>query len=161
MSDNSDITLTNLTIIMPNKCSVTGCNTNYQDGPKKPVFKFPDDPDLSKEWAEFLNRQDFQITLPSVVCINHFEEIHRSAYQKTLLNYSMSPECRKPPTIRVYQPDEFESFNLKYKIRSLADVIKYIKDSQEYSDLQTVVPENSVTSYRVEIYSGIAALLSI
>ena len=50
-------------------------------------------------------------------------------------------------------------FNSKYKLRSLADVIKYINNSQEYySDLQTVVSENSVTSYRVVICSGIATI---
>ena len=29
---------------MLNKCSVTGCYTNFNEGPKKTVFKFPGDP---------------------------------------------------------------------------------------------------------------------
>ena len=117
------------------------------------------------------------MTLHSVICIDHFEERFIVQHtKKALLNYSMNPiptthpsfipsslptvpsECRKPPTFRIYQPDELDSFNSKYKLSSLADVIKYIKNSQEYSDLQTVVSENSVTSYRVVILTGIATI---
>lgn len=41
---------------MPNKCAVTGCYTNFNEGPKKTVFKFPGDPGdpgLSQKWLVF------------------------------------------------------------------------------------------------------------
>ena len=47
---------------MPNKCSVTGCYTNFRDGPKNSVFKFPADPVLSRKWLKFLNRVDYEIS---------------------------------------------------------------------------------------------------
>ena len=59
---------------MPYKCRVTGCRTNLQDGPNKPVFKFPDDPELSNKWVSFLNRRDYEISKYCVNCIDHFGE---------------------------------------------------------------------------------------
>ena len=88
--------------------------------------------------------------------MNPIPTIHPSFIPSSLA--TVPSECRKPATFRIYQPDELDSFNSKYKLSSLADVIKYIKNSQEYSDLQTIVSENSVTSYRVVIYSGIATI---
>ena len=73
------------------KCSVTGCYTNYQDVPKKPVFKFPADPILSRKWAELLNRRDFQITTNSVICIDHFEEFIIQYFTRSTLIHSMHP----------------------------------------------------------------------
>ena len=162
---------------MPNKCSVTGCYTNYQDGPKKPIFKFPADSILSRKCAEFLNRRDFQITTNSVICIDHFEERFIIQYStRSTLNHSMHPiptihpsfipsnlatvpnKSRKTPTLRIYQSDELESFKSKFQLSSFADVIKYLKIAKEYSEFQIDVSDNSVTSYRVVIYSGIATV---
>ena len=56
---------------MPNKCSVTGCYTNYQDGPK----------------SLFSNSQ-----VNSVICIDHFEERFIIQYStRSTLNHSMHP----------------------------------------------------------------------
>ena len=129
---------------MPNKWSVTGCNTNHQDGPQKHVFKFPDDPDLSKKWGKFLNRPDFRMSLHSVICMNHFEEkfIDQHFSQKTLLNYSMNhipiirpsfihlslatvpSECRKPPTIG--------SFHTKTSIRPQVTIPVFAEISSKH-----------------------------
>ena len=38
---------------MPNMCCVTGCYTNFNESPKKTVFKFPGDPALSKTYLIF------------------------------------------------------------------------------------------------------------
>ena len=77
---------------MPNKCSVTGCYTNFNEGPKKTVFKFPGDPVLSQKWLEFLNRRDYEITKYSVICIDHFEERFIIQHEtRAALNYSMNP----------------------------------------------------------------------
>ena len=132
-----------------------GCRTNYQDGPNKPVFKFPDDPELSNKWVAFLNRRDYEISKYSVICIDHFEEKYILHYPpKIILNYSMKQiptihphliplsmptvqsEPRKLPTVGIFQPDELQAFKLTFEIRSLADVTRHIKQSKEYSDLQ-------------------------
>ena len=88
--------------------------------------------------------------------MNTIPTIHPSFIPSSLA--TVPSECRKPHTFRIYQPDELDSFTSKYKLSSLADVIKYTKNSQEYSDQQTIVSENRVTSYRVVIYSGIATI---
>ena len=69
---------------MPNKCCVIGCRTNYQYGPSKPVFKFPDDTVLSNKSVAFLNRQDFQFGKYSVICIDHFGDLSFSIKIKLL-----------------------------------------------------------------------------
>ena len=162
---------------MPNKCCVTGCRTNYQDGPNKPVFKFPDDPELSNKWVGFLNRRDYQISKYSEICINHFEEKYIFHHpKKIILNYSMKPiptihphliplslatvpnEPRKLPTVRIFQPDELQAFKSTFEIRSFADVTRHIKQSKEYSDLQLEISNDCITAYRVVISSGVATV---
>ena len=162
---------------MPNKCSVTGCYTNFNEGPKKTVFKFPGDPVLSKKWFEFVNRNDFEISKYSVICIDHFEERFIIKHEtKMTLNYSMSPiptihpsfipsslapvpsEPRKAPKIRIFQPDELKTFKSTFEIGSFGDVVRYIKISKEYNNFQIDVSDNSVTTYRVVISSGIATV---
>ena len=143
---------------MPNKCSVSGCYTNFNEGPNKTVFKFPGDPVLSRKWLEFVNRNDFEISKYSVICIDHFEERFIIQHEtKMTLNYSMNPiltihpsfiplslapipsEPRKTPKIRIYQPDELQTFKSKFEIGSFGDVVRYIKISKEYNDYQITV----------------------
>ena len=162
---------------MPNKCCVIGCRTNYQYGPSKPVFKFPDDTVLSNKWVAFLNRQDFQFGKYSVICIDHFEERFIIQHQnKVALNYSLNPiptihpshiplslvsvpsESRKLPAVRIFQPDELESFKSSHEISTFEEVIRYIEHSAEYRDLHTDISDDSITAYRVVICSGIATI---
>ena len=115
---------------MPNKCSVTGCYTNFNEGTKKTVFKFPGDPGLSKKSVEFLNRRDYEITEYSIICIDNFEERFIIQHQtRAALNYSMNPipiihpsfmslslapvpsESRKTPTIRNFNQMNFRPIN--------------------------------------------------
>ena len=67
-------------------------------------------------------------------------------------------ESRKTPTIRIFQPDELQTYTSKYRIKSFSDVVKFIKDSEEYKDLQFDVTDNNITTYRVVICSGIATV---
>ena len=162
---------------MPNKCCVTGCYTNFNEGPKKTVFKFPGDPALSKKCLEFVNRIGFENSQYSVICIDHFEEKFIFKHEtKMTLNYSMRPiptihpsfipsslapipsESRKVPKLRIYQPDELQSFKSKFEIGSFGEVVRYIKTSKEYNNFQVDVSDNSVTAYRVEISFGIASV---
>ena len=162
---------------MPNKCCVIGCRANYQYGPSKPVFKFPDDTVFSNKWVAFLNRQDFQPGKYSVICIDHFEERFIIQHQnKVALNYSLNPiptihpshiplslvsvpsESRKLPAVRIFQPDELESFKSSHEISTFEDVIRYIEHSAEYRDLHTDISDDSITAYRVVICSGIATI---
>ena len=162
---------------MPNKCCVTGYRTNYEDGPKKPVFKFPDDPESSNNWVAFLNRRDYEISKYSVICIDDFEEKYIFHYPKNIiLNYSMKPiptihphlipsslatvpsELRKLPTVRIFQPDELQAIKSTFEIRSFADVTRHIKQSNEYSDLQLEIINDCITAYRVVMSSGVATV---
>ena len=43
---------------MLHKCSVVKCRTGYINGPVKPMFSFPRNPDLRQIWVQFLNRED-------------------------------------------------------------------------------------------------------
>ena len=67
-------------------------------------------------------------------------------------------ESRKVPKLRIYQPDELQSFKSKFEIGSFGDVVRYIKTSKEYNNFQVDVSDNSVTAYRVEISFGIASV---
>ena len=82
--------------------------------------------------------------------------IHPSFIPSSLA--TVTNKSQKPPTLRIYQSDELESFKSKFQLSSFADVIKYLKTAMEYSEFQIDVSGNSVTSYRVVIYSGIATV---
>ena len=66
---------------MPNKCSVSGCNTNFlkhisEGGEQVPVYRFPKDIERRKEWVKALPNK---LTLADVtnnmtVCAIHFPE---------------------------------------------------------------------------------------
>lgn len=47
---------------MVNKCSVPRCNGNYENGPKLPVYRFPQDAELLRKWISAIPRQDFKPT---------------------------------------------------------------------------------------------------
>ena len=44
-------------------------------------------------------------------------------------------EAQKLSAVRIFQPDELQSFKSTIGIRSFADVARHIKQSKEYSDL--------------------------
>ncbi|XP_015918805.1 MYND-type zinc finger-containing chromatin reader ZMYND8 isoform X2 [Parasteatoda tepidariorum] len=61
--------------VMPRKCCVPGCKSNYnKEAVYTTVFQFPSDPDKKKLWLEKINRENFKPSASSVVCIKHFEE---------------------------------------------------------------------------------------
>ena len=155
-------------IILPNKCSVPGCNTNYQLCQTKPVFKFPQDQVLSKKWLESLNRKDYEPSKSSVMCIDHFEDKYLiKKIERIGLDYPISPiptihpksiplsqapvpcEPRKLPKVRVYAPDELGSF------MSINDV-KSFDNPKEYQHFQLEISDSNITAFRVQICSGIA-----
>ena len=82
--------------------------------------------------------------------------IHPSLIPLSLV--SVPSEPRKPPVVRIFQPDELESFKSSYEINNFEDVISYIERSEEYSDLQTDISNDSITSYRVAICLGNATV---
>ena len=97
---------------MPNKCSVPGCNTNYQLCQTKPVLKFPQDQVLSKKWLESWNRKDYEPSKSSVMCNDHFEDKYLIKKKERIptihpksIPLSQAPvpcEPRKLPKVRVY-----------------------------------------------------------
>ena len=162
---------------MPQKCSVVNCRTGYINGPAKPMFSFPRNTDLRQRWFKFLNREDYSITSSSRICIDHFESkyiLHHS--YKTILNMSMSPiptihpssipksqaivpkSIRKQPTIRVIQSDQLPLFRDQFACSDIDDIVKYISTAREYQNFTHCITESGVTTYRVEIDSGIAQM---
>ena len=67
-------------------------------------------------------------------------------------------ESRKTPTIRIFKPDELQTYKSKFEIKSFPDVVEFIKHSEEYKDFQFDVSNNNITTYRIVICSGIATV---
>ena len=67
-------------------------------------------------------------------------------------------ESRKTPTIRIFQPDELQTYKSKFEIKSFLDVVEFIKHSEEYKDFHFDVSNNNITTYRIVICSGIATV---
>ena len=88
--------------------------------------------------------------------MNPIPTIHPSFIPLSLAPIPSEP--RKTPKIRIYQPDELQTFKSKFEIGSFGDVVRYIKTSKEYNDYQIDVSNNSVTTYRIVISSGIATV---
>ena len=81
-----------LLAIMPNKCAVVGCRVGYTNGPRKPLFHFPQSISLQEKWIDFLNKRNYTLNLQSCICIEHFDDkyiVHHSNRQR--LNYSLAP----------------------------------------------------------------------
>lgn len=71
---------------MPETCCVPCCRSNYKPTKKElqsssgakieyvPVFRFPGELELKQTWIRKINRQNFNYTTKSVVCVKHFRE---------------------------------------------------------------------------------------
>ena len=66
--------------------------------------------------------------------MNPIPTIHPSFIQLSLAPIPSEP--RKTPKIRIYQPDELQTFKSKFEIGSFGDVVRCIKISKEYNDYQ-------------------------
>ena len=62
----------------------------------------------------------------------------------------------KPPTKRVVQSDQPPLFRDHFRCTDIEDVVKYINTAIEYQNFTHCITESGVTTYRVEINSGIA-----
>ena len=68
--------------MMGYKCSVYGCRTNYkarkgetQEELSKAAFDFPSNGDETfPVWVKFVNRQNYEVTPNSRICIDHLHE---------------------------------------------------------------------------------------
>lgn len=60
--------------IMPRKCCVPGCDSNYVGRELKSVFRFPSDNEGRKNWVRSIHRDNFEPNKNSVVCEDHFLE---------------------------------------------------------------------------------------
>ena len=65
---------------------------------------------------------------------------------------------RKPPKVRVFQPDELVPYMEKYTIKDFDDVISFLKKSPEYQNFTLHLTEDSVTTYNLVIDAGIARI---
>ena len=60
---------------MPDKCSVPGCNSNYDNTDKYySVFKFPKDVSQKELWLKKIPRDNWTPSLKSRVCERHFND---------------------------------------------------------------------------------------
>ena len=129
---------------MVNKRVVFGCNSGYSTCKENvSSFRFPAaNPELLQKWIKFVNRADWIPTKNSVICCKHFESKFLNEGKRTKLHWKLNSiptvhaakglqqesslqtptTSRKPPTSRIYQPDELLHFNEKDKIRSLNEV---------------------------------------
>lgn len=59
---------------MPNKCCIPNCKTNYASCYVNytPVFRFPHDENLKKQWIQNIPRKDWEPSKWAVVCAKHF-----------------------------------------------------------------------------------------
>ena len=71
---SSEFSLLFIAVVMPDKCCVVGCKTNYIDGPKNSVLYFPQDEELKKKWIRFVNRKNWTPTKHSVICAERFSD---------------------------------------------------------------------------------------
>ena len=143
--------------IMFNKCSVFGCFTNFQGHDAGTVFGLPNNEDLKSRWLKFINRSDLDPTSSFIfVCEKHFENkyFNKNNPQRIRLIKKLNPvptiypekisaitpsllpnisQPRKPPTQRIYQPDEINSDSYKkLQINDFSSVnaylLKYLSD---------------------------------
>ena len=120
---------------MVNTCVAVGCDSGYlskKSDAKICMFHFPlKKPELLVHWERFVNRREWKPTENSVLCDKHFDEKYIKRFSKKChLNWKMNPvptihseellqqssclpapiNIRKPPTKRVLQEDELQSF---------------------------------------------------
>ena len=77
---------------MPFRCSLVNCRSGYIGGCDKTMFSFPRNADLRQRWIAFLNRDGFEVTSSSRICIEHFDSKYPSHHlHKTRLNMSLNP----------------------------------------------------------------------
>ena len=165
---------------MPNKCSAFGCRTNYDScvstTKKLSTFGFPLEPADRKDlllphWLKFVNRSDYHPSTHSVLCELHFDDKYIiRGKKKDTLNWDLNPipqfhstearkrqstcetlsELRKPPKVRIFQPDEMNKF-------TTSDVIKNFEELDAGNLLNTVFPagfhfeksDDSIVFYRI------------
>ena len=71
---------------MPFRCSVSGCNGNYDNGSKVRVYSFPKDEQLAAKWLRAIKRDNFKPTSSSRVRRIQIELFLRAiCYIKVLL----------------------------------------------------------------------------
>ena len=110
---------------------------------KLSFFHFPlKNEELNKKWIHFVNRSDWIPTKHSVLCELHFEDIYRNKGKRMSLSWSMKPVStihsselintpsvlpttqtfRQPPTKKIFQEDQLDSFRIHGKINSLGSL---------------------------------------
>ncbi|KAH8028007.1 hypothetical protein HPB51_012593 [Rhipicephalus microplus] len=59
---------------MPGCCCAPNCRSNYANGPRARVYRFPLDPAQNAAWTKAVRRENFTPTKCTVVCEHHFLE---------------------------------------------------------------------------------------
>ncbi|KAH8021730.1 hypothetical protein HPB51_016600 [Rhipicephalus microplus] len=59
---------------MPGCCCAPNCRSNYANGPRARVYRFPLDPAQNAAWTKAVRRENFTPTKYTVVCEHHFLE---------------------------------------------------------------------------------------
>ena len=157
--------------MIPNKCSVVGCNSGYKDGPNYPRYKFPQDEQLAAGWLRFLNRSaDYVITEKSFICSQHFDNKFLKTTSKnfTRLNYNLNPiptihqlsipqsqaiiptNSRPPPKDFVFNQTKIPIYE-KFRIRKFQDVIDFLEKAPEYASFKLHIEDSFVTAYHLVI----------
>ena len=118
---------------MPRHCSVHGCQSNYAPGKQnksEPIatFGFPlKNFELLEKWIKFVNREEWEPTKNSAICVKHFEKrYYKNMGNKTILLYELNPI----PTV---QCDEFT-----LEISEINDEMKMFRKSDKIKDFTCI-----------------------
>ena len=108
-----------------------GCPTNHNDNATGAVFGLPQNENLRSQWIKLSKCQNASALKNSFICEKHFEDRFLKKNEKRCrLNNHLNPvptiysdkKPRKPPTERIFQPDQLKEYKEKDAISSFSDI---------------------------------------
>ena len=131
---------------MPFKCSVKGCNSNYDSTKEKvPVFKLPSDPEQKAKWLQNLKIKETKF---SRVCSKHFHSSEfGSSLKRTFLKAGAVPFG--DGIDKVEEVEEYEAEDLVYGFEDFcAKLDEFLQNS--VADWNVYVHSDGVCFYHLE-----------
>ena len=84
---------------------------------------------------------------------NPIPTIHPTCVPLSQATFPSEPS--KAPKVSVFISDELIRFKSKFEIQSFDYLVRFVTKSEEYNGFQFDISNNSITAYRVDIFSGI------
>ena len=167
--------------IMPRKCCVPKCNTNYQTGAPGKVFRFPDKEEEKEKWIRAIprKRESFSVKSHTVVCEKHWPQgydtykhygkdrpidppsVFPDIPESCLRSQTKRRTTRKALSVnRSIIPDEIDIFTqsdtLTYdkiveKTKSIDDLIAFEEIGKESIIIQSTSIENGIPAFILHV----------